>query len=75
MVGVDKQIAVKCGGTLVPPGDHIVGDADGVVVVPAEATEKVAAPLKQHDDRESKMIPIIEREKSMLKALEIYNRY
>ena len=31
--------------------------------------------LKQYDDKESKMIPIIGREKSMLKALEIYNRY
>jgi hypothetical protein len=45
------------------------------VVVPAEAAEKVVALLKQYDDKESKMIPIIEREKSMLKALEIYNRY
>jgi hypothetical protein len=31
--------------------------------------------LRQYDDKESKMIPIIKREKSMLKALEIYNRY
>ena len=35
----------------------------------------MVALLKQDDDKESKMIPIIEREKSMLKALEIYNRY
>jgi hypothetical protein len=28
-----------------------------------------------YDDKESKMLPIIEREKSMLKALEKYNRY
>jgi regulator of RNase E activity RraA len=75
MVSVDKQIAVKCGGILVRPGDYIVGDPDGVVVIPAEAAEKVVALLKQYDDKESKMIPIIEREKSMLKALEIYNRY
>lgn len=75
MVSVDKQIAVKCAGVLVRPGDYIVADPDGVVVVPAEAAEKVVALLKQYDDKESKMIPIIEREKSMLKALEIYNRY
>ena len=75
MVSVDKQIAVKCGGILVRPGDYVVGDPDGVVVVPAEAAEKVVTLLKQYDDKESKMIPIIEREKSMLKALEIYNRY
>ena len=75
MISVDKQIPVKCAGILVNPGDYIVGDPDGVVVVPAGAAEKVVALLKQYDDKESKMIPIIEREKSMLKALEIYNRY
>lgn len=75
MVSVDKQIPVKCGGILVHPGDYLVGDPDGVVVVPQAAAGKVIALLKQYDDKESKMIPIIEREKSMLKALEIYNRY
>ena len=75
MVSVAKQIAVKCGGILVRPGDYVVGDPDGVVVVPAEVADKVVTLLKQYDDKESKMIPIIEREKSMLKALEIYNRY
>jgi regulator of RNase E activity RraA len=75
MISVDKQIPVICGGVLVRPGDYLVGDPDGVVVVPADAAEKVIALLKQYDDKESRMIPIIEREKSMLKALEIYNRY
>jgi hypothetical protein len=36
---------------------------------------QVIALLKQYDDKESKMISIIQQEKSMLKALEIYNRY
>ena len=75
MISVDKQIPVRCAGILVNPGDYIVGDPDGVVVVPAGAAEKVVALLKQYDEKESKMIPIIDREKSMLKALEIYNRY
>ena len=75
MVGVEKQVPVKCGDVMVNPGDYIVGDTDGVVVVPAAAAEKVIALLKQYDDKESKMITIIEKEKSMLKALEIYNRY
>jgi regulator of RNase E activity RraA len=66
---------VKCGDVMVNPGDYIVGDTDGVVVVPASHAEKIIALLKQYDDKESKMIPIIEKEKSMLKALEIYNRY
>ena len=40
-----------------------------------EAAEKVVALLKDYDSRESKMVAIIKREKSMLKALEIYGRY
>ena len=74
-VSVAKQIPVKCAGILVSPGDYIVGDLDGVVVVPKSAIDKVIALLKQYDDKESKMIPIIKQEKSMLKALEKYNRY
>jgi len=75
MVSAEKQVPVKCGDVMVNPGDYIVGDADGIVVVPATAAEKVIALLKQYDDKESKMMPIIKKEKSMLKALEIYNRY
>jgi len=74
-VSVAKQIPVVCAGVVVRPGDYIVGDSDGVVVVPKEAAARVVELIAQYDDKESKMIPIIEREKSMLKALEIYNRY
>lgn len=75
MVSVAKQVPVICGGIQVNPGDYIVGDPDGVVVVPQAAAEQVVALLKQYDDKESKMVPIIEREKSILKAIEIYKRY
>ena len=75
MISVDKQIPVKCGEIMVHPGDYIVADADGVVVVPAASAETVIDLLRKYDDKESKMIPIIEREKSMRKALEQYNRY
>jgi 4-hydroxy-4-methyl-2-oxoglutarate aldolase len=75
MVGVARQVPVRCAEVMVNPGDYIVGDADGVVVVPQAAAEKVVELLKQYDDKESKMVPIIQREKSMLKALELYNRY
>jgi len=75
MVSVDKQIPVICGGIEVRPGDYLVADADGVVVVPQAAAERVVALLAQYADKESRMLPIIEREKSMLKAIEIYQRY
>ncbi|MGH8677954.1 MAG: RraA family protein [Burkholderiales bacterium] len=75
MVSVAKQVPVMCGGVLVNPGDYIVGDPDGVVAVPQAAAERVIELLKDYERKESNMIPIIKREKSMLKALEIYNRY
>jgi 4-hydroxy-4-methyl-2-oxoglutarate aldolase len=75
LVGVAQQVPVKCAEVLVQPGDYVVGDSDGVVVVPQAAADKVVQLLKLYDDKESKMIPIIEREKSMLRALELYNRY
>ena len=75
MVAVSKQTPVRCGDVLVTPGDFIVGDADGVVVVPQEAASQVVALLKDYDARESKMVPLIQQQKSMQKALEIYGRY
>lgn len=75
MVAVGKQIPVMCGGVQVNPGDYIVGDPDGVVVVPVSAAERVIALLAEYDDKETKMMPIIKREKSILKAIEIYQRY
>ena len=75
MVSVSKQTPVRCAEIVVHPGDYIVGDADGVVVVPQQAAEKVIELLKGYNDRESKMIPLIKSEKSMLKALAIYGRY
>lgn len=74
-VSVAKQIPVQCAGVTVRPGDLVVGDLDGVVVVPADRAEEIVAVLKQYREKEEKMKPIIRETKSMLKALEIYGRY
>ncbi len=74
-VSVAKQVPVVCGGITVRPGDVIVADASGVVVVPVEKLNDVALLLRQYDDKETRMIPIIKETRSMLKALERYGRY
>lgn len=74
-VSVGKQIPVTCAGVLVRPGDLIVGDEDGVVVVPVETASKVVGLLRDYRAREDRMIELIKETGSMLKALEIYGRY
>lgn len=47
----ETDVAVGCGGTTVEPGDILVGDGDGVIVVPpALAEEVVDAALAQEDE-------------------------
>jgi len=74
-VSVAKNVPVTCGGVVVRPGDWIVADLTGVVVVPVEALPEVLKLLRQYDEKETKMIPLIEETKSMGKALERFNRY
>lgn len=47
----EADVTIGCGGTTVQPGDIIVGDADGVIVIPpAIAAEVVDATLAQEDE-------------------------
>ncbi|WP_414941308.1 fumarylacetoacetate hydrolase family protein [Amycolatopsis sp. cmx-11-51] len=47
----DIDVAVACGGATVLPGDIIVGDDDGVVVIPPHLAEEIAdATLVQEDE-------------------------
>jgi len=47
----DADVTIACGGTTVQPGDVVVGDRDGVVVIPpALAEEVVDAALAQEDE-------------------------
>jgi 2-keto-4-pentenoate hydratase/2-oxohepta-3-ene-1,7-dioic acid hydratase in catechol pathway/regulator of RNase E activity RraA len=47
----DVDVTIACGGTTVQPGDIIVGDDDGVIVIPpALAEEVVDAALAQEEE-------------------------
>ena len=60
--GCDKDgpgeinVPISCGGTVVSPGDIVVGDRDGVVVVPRADAEAVLALVKDLMERETKRI-------------------
>lgn len=39
---VDIQVPIGCGGVTVFPGDVLVGDSDGIIVIPFEQAESIA---------------------------------
>lgn len=46
----DRNVPIGCGGVMVVPGDVVVGDAEGVAVIPAAVAEEVAlASLEQEE--------------------------
>ncbi len=49
---VDYNVPINCGGTLVLPGDVVVGDEDGVAVVPQSLIEVVVEDVLYHEERE-----------------------
>lgn len=48
----DVNVPVTCGGALVRPGDYLIGDENGIVVIPERLAEKVlkAAVIKEKLD-------------------------
>lgn len=49
----ETDVTIACGGTTVQPGDVVVGDGDGVVVIPpALVAEVVAAAIEQEREEE-----------------------
>ena len=53
MLAVDAEIPISCGGVAVFPGDLVVGDADGVVVLPPAVAESVVRDAVDQDRLEA----------------------
>jgi len=65
------NIPVQCGGVLVNPGDIILGDRDGVVVVPQEDGKRVADMADAHLAGELARVKRIEAGESVSAVFEL----
>lgn len=52
MMSVDYQVPVRIGSVTVIPGDILVGESTGILVIPAAIAEKVADKALEHDEEE-----------------------
>ncbi len=57
---VDIDVPIACGGVAVYPGDLIVGDSDGVVVVPRHLADEVARDAAEQERLETFIIERVE---------------
>lgn len=56
----DIQVPIGCGGVMVLPGDVLVGDGDGVVVIPRYLAAEVAAAAVEQEELERFILGKIE---------------
>ncbi|MFC9984027.1 fumarylacetoacetate hydrolase family protein [Microbacterium keratanolyticum] len=49
----DVDVTIACGGAAVQPGDVIVGDSDGVVVIPPHLVEEVVAETLAQEEEDA----------------------
>jgi 4-hydroxy-4-methyl-2-oxoglutarate aldolase len=71
---VASQVPVRVGGIVVHPGDIVVGDVDGVVVVPRAQAAAVLDVAREIDQRELEQARLIIAERSLRKGLAKYGR-
>ncbi len=68
------NIPVTCAGVRVNPGDIIVADEDGVAVVPRARAADVLKKAQELDDTEHRMLPFIEKYRSIKEAVAKFGR-
>ena len=65
----EVNVPVRCGGVQVNPGDIVLGDCDGVVVVPQEKEDEVFYAAQAKFEKEEHLVELLKAGKT---TLEIY---
>jgi regulator of RNase E activity RraA len=68
------NVPVTCAGVRVSPGDIVTADEDGVAVVPQGKAADVLKKSQELDDTEHRMIPFIEKFRSIKEAVKQFGR-
>src|SRR5690349_18135962 len=68
------NVPVTCAGVRVNPGDIVTADEDGVAIVPKAKAADVLKKAQDLDDTEHRMIPFIEKFKSIKEAVAKFGR-
>jgi regulator of RNase E activity RraA len=63
---------VMCGGVLVAPGDIVIADRDGVIVVPAAQAQEVAQRAQALQETEQRMQAAIRDGAGLVDAIRLY---
>lgn len=71
---LDSMVPVQIGDVTINPGDIVVGDVDGVVVVPKEHAAEVLAMAQEIDQRELEQAKLIIESGSLKEGLAKYGR-
>lgn len=71
---LDANVPVTCGDVLVHPGDLVVADVDGVVVVPQAHVDAVLALALEIEQKEAEQARFIRETKSLRQGLAKYQR-
>jgi 4-hydroxy-4-methyl-2-oxoglutarate aldolase len=69
-----SNIPVTCAGARVNPNDIIVADEDGVAVVPRAHAAEILKKAQDLDDTEHRMLPFIEKFRSIKEAVAKFGR-
>jgi 4-hydroxy-4-methyl-2-oxoglutarate aldolase len=69
------NVPVVCGGMTVNPGDIVVGDRDGLVVVPAEKAEDILQRAIETDRKEREQMRVILQLGSVREGIARYQQY
>jgi 4-hydroxy-4-methyl-2-oxoglutarate aldolase len=67
------NVLIQFGGVQVRPGDVVMGDRSGVVIIPQEKLDAVAAKAEEFYEKEEQMVAEIRRGASMLEVDNKFN--